>query len=630
MPPVKMRGTARPKNTRKTLSRLLSYMAHFKSLWIFVFICVLLTSGAEVMGTYLVKPVINDYIVPFIGRKNPPLQGFMFILIKLLTVYFIGSVSTFVAQRLLLKISTSTLFEIRKDLFLHQTTLPLKYFDSRPHGVLMSLYTNDTDTLRDMFSQSIPQLMTGLFQIIGIFCLMVYLSLPLALVMVVTVIGMVLITAKLGVLSAKSYRSQQSSIASVNGYIEELIEGQSVVKVFTREKESVKGFEKLNDNLCNEGTKASTYASILGPITNNLSHLQYALISVFGALMVIAGRIDLGTIASFLQSTRAFSRPLSQLSMQFNSILNALAGAERIFAAIDENSEVDEGCITLVNAFEAGLKNGEKKLVQSFATTGTWAWNCEKMGMIKELKGEVLFENVNFSYDGKVNILKNINLKAKSGQKIALVGSTGSGKTTITNLLTGFYELQEGQGTITFDGIPIKDIKKSALRSSIAMVLQDTHLFSATILENIRYGNLEATDAQVFAAAKLANADSFIQNLSEGYNTVVKGDGSNLSQGQRQLLAIARAAIANPPILILDEATSSIDTRTERLIEKGMDSLMKGRTVFIIAHRLSTVRNTDCIVVLENGSIIESGTHEDLLLKHGRYYELYTGSVQLD
>lgn len=494
----------------------------------------------------------------------------------------------------------------------------------------MSLYTNDTDTLRDMFSQSIPQLLTGIFQVAGIFCMMLFLSIPLTAVMVLTVAGIMLLSATVGKKSAKAYRVQQENIGKINGYIEEMIEGQNVVKIFTREEQANRNFSKLNEALCESGTQASTYANILGPIMNNLSHFQYALISILGAVLVITGYMDLGTIASFLQSTREFSRPLSQLSQQFNSILNALAGAERIFAAINQKPEKDNGTVSLVNAYEAKFKKDEKVLVQSFAQTGTWAWHCPELDRLKLLCGDVVFKEVDFSYNRRKRVLNGISLHAKPGQKIALVGSTGSGKTTIANLLTRFYDIEEGSGSITYDGIPLNDIKKQDLRRSIAVVLQDIHLFTGTVLENIRYGNLEATDKQVYDAVKLANADSFIRHLPQGFDTVIKGDGSNLSQGQRQLIAIARAAVANPPVLILDEATSSIDTRTESLIEKGMGQLMRGRTVFVIAHRLSTVRNADCIIVLEEGSIIEQGTHDELLQKHGRYYQLYTGAFELN
>lgn len=630
MSSVKIRGTQKPNHTVKTVLRLLSYMKAFKVLLPLLFFCIILSAGAEVAGAYLLKPAVNNYILPLMGKQNPDLAGFAGLIIKIAGIYAIGAISSFLTQRLLLKISTSTLYKIRCELFNHQSKLSLRYYDSHTHGVLMSLYTNDTDTLRDMFSQSIPQLLTGIFQVAGIFCMMLFLSIPLTAVMVLTVAGIMLLSATVGKKSAKAYRVQQENIGKINGYIEEMIEGQNVVKIFTREEQANRKFSKLNEALCESGTQASTYANILGPIMNNLSHFQYALISILGAVLVITGYMDLGTIASFLQSTREFSRPLSQLSQQFNSILNALAGAERIFAAINQKPEKDNGTVSLVNAYEAKFKKDEKVLVQSFAQTGTWAWHCPELDRLKLLCGDVVFKEVDFSYNRRKRVLNGISLHAKPGQKIALVGSTGSGKTTIANLLTRFYDIEEGSGSITYDGIPLNDIKKQDLRRSIAVVLQDIHLFTGTVLENIRYGNLEATDKQVYDAVKLANADSFIRHLPQGFDTVIKGDGSNLSQGQRQLIAIARAAVANPPVLILDEATSSIDTRTESLIEKGMDQLMRGRTVFVIAHRLSTVRNADCIIVLEEGSIIEQGTHDELLQKHGRYYQLYTGAFELN
>lgn len=630
MSSVKIRGTQKPNHTVKTVLRLLSYMKAFKVLLPLLFFCIILSAGAEVAGAYLLKPAVNNYILPLMGKQNPDLAGFAILIIKIAGIYAIGAISSFLTQRLLLKISTSTLYKIRCELFNHQSKLSLRYYDSHTHGVLMSLYTNDTDTLRDMFSQSIPQLLTGIFQVAGIFCMMLFLSIPLTAVMVLTVAGIMLLSATVGKKSAKAYRVQQENIGKINGYIEEMIEGQNVVKIFIREEQANRKFSKLNEALCKSGTQASTYANILGPIMNNLSHFQYALISILGAVLVITGYMDLGTIASFLQSTREFSRPLSQLSQQFNSILNALAGAERIFAAINQKPEKDNGTVSLVNAYEAKFKKDEKVLVQSFAQTGTWAWHCPELDRLKLLCGDVVFKEVDFSYNRRKRVLNGISLHAKPGQKIALVGSTGSGKTTIANLLTRFYDIEEGSGSITYDGIPLNDIKKQDLRRSIAVVLQDIHLFTGTVLENIRYGNLEATDKQVYDAVKLANADSFIRHLPQGFDTVIKGDGSNLSQGQRQLIAIARAAVANPPVLILDEATSSIDTRTESLIEKGMDQLMRGRTVFVIAHRLSTVRNADCIIVLEEGSIIEQGTHDELLQKHGRYYQLYTGAFELN
>lgn len=460
--------------------------------------------------------------------------------------------------------------------------------------------------------------------------MMIVLSVPLTILMVISMFLIMILVTKIGKLSAKAFRRQQENIGNVNGFIEELIEGQSIVKAFTKEEATINHFGVLNEKLCEAGTQATTYACILGPIMNNLSHLQYALTAMLGAFLVIKGFSDIGTIASFLQSTRSFSRPLSQMSQQFNSILNALAGAERIFSAIDEIEETDEGNIILVNANEAMDSSRSIHLTESFAYTGSWAWKFPETQQLKMLKGEVEFKNVNFGYEKNARVLSNINIHAKPGQKIALVGSTGSGKTTITNLLTRFYDIEEENGSITYDGIPIKNISKKSLRKSLGMVLQDTHLFTGTIRENIRYGNQEASEIQIQEAAKLANADSFIRHLKNGYDTVITGDGASLSQGQRQLLSIARAACANSPVLILDEATSSIDTRTERLIQEGMDRLMKGRTVFIIAHRLSTVRNADEIIVLEKGEILERGNHNELLAKNGRYFQLYTGAFKLE
>ena len=628
MSSVKIRGTQKPNHTVKTVLRLLSYMKAFKVLLPLLFFCIILSAGAEVAGAYLLKPAVNNYILPLMGKQNPDLTGFAILIIKIAGIYAIGAISSFLTQRLLLKISTSTLYKIRCELFNHQSKLSLRYYDSHTHGVLMSLYTNDTDTLRDMFSQSIPQLLTGIFQVAGIFCMMLFLSIPLTAVMVLTVAGIMLLSATVGKKSAKAYRVQQENIGKINGYIEEMIEGQNVVKIFTREEQANRNFSKLNEALCESGTQASTYANILGPIMNNLSHFQYALISILGAVLVITGYMDLGTIASFLQSTREFSRPLSQLSQQFNSILNALAGAERIFAAINQKPEKDNGTVSLVNAYEAKFKKDEKVLVQSFAQTGTWAWHCPELDRLKLLCGDVVFKEVDFSYNRRKRVLNGISLHAKPGQKIALVGSTGSGKTTIANLLTRFYDIEEGSGSITYDGIPLNDIKKQDLRRSIAVVLQDIHLFTGTVLENIRYGNLEATDKQVYDAVKLANADSFIRHLPQGFDTVIKGDGSNLSQGQRQLIAIARAAVANPPVLILDEATSSVDTRTEIQIQKAMDQLMKGRTSFVIAHRLSTIRDADVILVMKDGDIVEQGNHEELLAQNGFYAELYNSQFE--
>ena len=629
MPPVKMKGTQKPKNAWRTILRLFSYMGKFKLLWPLVFICVVASAAADVAGTYLIKPVLNDYIVPFIGKKDVDLSGFVRLIATMGGIYAFGVLASFCNSRLLLHISTSTLCSIRKELFAHISKLPLRYHDSRTHGVTMSLFTNDTDTLRDMFSQTVPQLFTSVFQVVGVFVMMLVLNVPLTILMLVSVVLIMLLSAKIGSLSAKAFRSQQANIGKVNGYIEELIEGQRVVKVFSREKNAAVKFDLLNDELCEAGTRANTYASILGPIMNNLSHVQYALSAILGSVLIIFGRTDIGTVASFLQATRSFSRPLSQMSQQFNSILNALAGAERIFATIDESSEVDSGEVELVNAYEFSSSDGKTHITESFASTGEWAWKFPSTNQLKRLRGEVDFDDVDFSYVEGCPVLKNITIHAKSGQKIALVGSTGSGKTTIANLLTRFYDVDENSGSITYDGIPVNDIKKDSLRKSLGMVLQDTHLFTGTIAENIKYGNPDASEKQVIDAARLANADSFIKHLPNGYDTVITGDGASLSQGQRQLLSIARAAVANPPVLILDEATSSIDTRTEKLIQDGMDRLMHGRTVFVIAHRLSTVRNADEILVLEKGSIIERGNHDALMEKKGRYYQLYTGAFQL-
>ncbi|MCR5253317.1 MAG: ABC transporter ATP-binding protein/permease [Treponema sp.] len=630
MPPHKPKGFAKPKNTKKTLLRILSYMGKFKSLWILVFFFVFVRSFASVAGTYILKPAINDYIIPLIGQQNPDFSDSKRLLIKVMIIFACGVAATYINQRIMIFIGTRLLLNIRKDLFNKLEQLPVSFYDSHTHGELMSRFTNDTDALREMMSHLIPQLLSSVISVAAIFVMMIVLSPILTAVMIVTMALMMLLAGWIGKKSASSFRKNQKALGELNGYVEEMIEGQKVIKVFNYEDKAVERFEKLNEELCKAGTAANTFGGILGPLMNNLSHAQYAIVAVVSAFRVISGNMDLGTVAAFLQYTRSFSQPVSMMGQQAASLLNALAGAERIFAIIDEVPEVDEGKITLVNAYDARTSDGKFQLVQSFAKTGEWAWKNPSDGSLKRLTGEVVFDHVNFGYKAEKTILHDLCIHAKLGQKIAFVGSTGSGKTTTINLLTRFYDIPEGQGRILFDGFPINQISKASLRRSFGMVQQNTHLFTGTIRENIRYGNLDASDLQVYEAARLSNADSFIRHLEKGYDTVITGDGASLSQGQRQLLAIARAAVANPPVLILDEATSSIDTRTEALIEKGMDSLMKGRTTFVIAHRLSTVRNADEIIVLEHGKIIERGTHEQLIAKKGRYHFLYSGNLMDD
>lgn len=620
------RSMEKPKNMRKTLIRLFRYFAPYKYQLVLIFITTMTSSLAGVAGTYFLKPIIND-LNQYIGHRSPDLSSLVRTLIIMGTVYAFGVASTYTYNRLMLNVSTGTMRNIRIDMFKHMQDLPIKYYDTHSHGELMSLYTNDTDTLREAMGRGVPQMITSFFTITGVFIMMLVLSPVLTLLVVIMVVVMLFSIKKIGGKSARFFSKQQRDLGKVNGYIEEMISGQKVIKVFCHENRVKAEFEEINESLRSSACSAQTFASILMPIMGNLAYINYAMTASIGAWLVLLGYTDIGTIASFLQYTRTFSHPISMISQQFNTLLAALAGAERIFEMLDLPKEEDSGTVTLVNieiSPDGIITETQKK-------TGLWAWKCpgeDGKPVYTQVKGDVRFNDVVFGYVPNKTVINNITLYAKPGQKIALVGSTGAGKTTITNLINRFYDINEGE--ILYDGIPIKNIKKDDLRRSLAMVLQDTHLFTGTVRDNIRYGKLDATDEEIYRAAKIANADFFISHLPQGYNTMLSGDGSNLSQGQRQLLAIARAAVAAPPVLILDEATSSIDTRTEALIESGMDKLMEGRTVFVIAHRLSTVRNSNAIMVMENGEIIERGDHESLLAQKGKYYQLYTGMFELD
>ena len=618
------------KENLQTAKRLLKYVTGtYKVRFVMVFICILLSSIASISVSLSLKFLIDDFISPLIGQKDPNFAELYRALAVLGSIFLMGVIATFTYTRLMVYIGQGVLKKVRDDMFQHMQTLPIRYFDQNTNGSIMSLYTNDTDTLRQMISQSIPQALMSFFTIIVTFISMLILS-PLLTILAVLIIGlMIFVTKKIGGNSGKYFVRQQKSLADVTGFVEERMNGQRVVKVFNHERKSEEEFDKLNEALFESAAQANTFANMMGPVIGNIGNLQFVLVSVLGGFLSIMGigGITLGVMASYLQFTKSFTQPFMQVAQQFNSIVMALAGAERIFALIDEESEKDEGYVTLVNA----KKDENGNIIECKERTGMWAWkhphSADGSVSYTELTGDVRFEDVTFGYNEDKVILKDISLFAKPGQKLAFVGSTGAGKTTITNLINRFYDIQEGK--IRYDGINITKIKKDDLRRSLGIVLQDTHLFTGTIMDNIRYGKLDATDEEVYEAAKLAHADQFIKMLPKGYDTMLSGDGEELSQGQRQLLSIARAAVANPPVLILDEATSSIDTRTESIVQKGMDNLMKGRTVFVIAHRLSTIRNSDAIIVLEHGKIIERGDHADLIKMKGTYYQLYTGKLEL-
>mgnify|MGYP000397171269 FL=1 len=618
-----------PENPGRLLKRLMGMlMKHYGAAIIIVAICIIINVLANVQGTMFMQRLIDDYITPLLKSETKNYTPLLHAIGRVACFYGIGIIASYSYNRIMVNVTQGMLKTFRDSMFTKMEQLPIKYFDTHAHGDIMSMYTNDTDTLRQMISQSMPQLFNSAITIISTTVCMFMLNIPLTALTFFMVGIMLVLTRKIGGLSAKHFIAQQKDIGTVNGYIEEMMQGQRVVKVFCHEEESKKAFDKLNDALCESSYKANNYSNILGPINAQLGNISYVLCAIVGGVLAIGnvGGFTLGGLASFLTFNKNFNMPINQISMQINAIVMALAGAERIFNLLDEEPEVDEGYVELVNA-----KRENGQLVPSEKRTGLWAWahkhtNGDPTTYV-ELKGDVVFDDVDFGYTDDKIVLHNVSMFAQPGQKLAFVGSTGAGKTTITNLINRFYDIQDGK--IRYDGININKIKKADLRRSLGIVLQDTHLFSMSVRENIRYGRLDATDEEVEAAAKLANADGFIRRLPQGYDTVLTGDGANLSQGQRQLLAIARAAIADPPALILDEATSSIDTRTERLVQDGMDKLMHGRTTFVIAHRLSTIRNSDCIMVLEQGRIIERGTHEELLEKKGRYYQLYTGNAVL-
>lgn len=615
------------KNPGKLFARLMGFIfKNYLAACIFVVICIFISVLANVQGTMFTKNLIDDYIVPLLKTKTPDYGPLLSAIGKVAVFYGIGVISTYVYSKIMIYVSQGTIKNLRIELFSHMQDLPIRYFDSHPHGDIMSIYTNDIDTLRQLISQSLPQILNSAITVVSVFISMLILNIPLTILTIIMVLITTYVTKKFAGFSSRYFLAQQKDLGRVNGFIEEMLNGQKVVKVFTHEQENIEAFDEINEQLFDSAFNANWYSSMLGPVNAQIGNLSYVFCALAGGVMALLGfgGLTLGKLASFLTFNKSFNMPISQVSQQFNSIVMALAGCDRIFALLDETPETDDGYVTLVNAKE---ENGI--LTETSEHTGVWAWKHTHQadGSVdyKKLTGDVVFDDVDFGYVPEKIVLHDVDLFATPGQKIAFVGTTGAGKTTITNLINRFYDIADGK--IRYDGININKIKKADLRHSLGIVLQDTHLFTATVMENIRYGKLDATDEEVYAAARLANADNFIRQLPDGYNTVLTGDGSNLSQGQRQLLAIARAAIADPPVLILDEATSSIDTRTEKIVQDGMDKLMSGRTTFVIAHRLSTVRNSDCIMVLEQGRIIERGSHDELIEKHGKYYQLYTGKT---
>lgn len=615
------------KNPGKLFARLMGFIFRkYLPACIIVVICIFVSVLANVQGTMFTKNLIDDYIVPLLKTGSPDYGPLLAAMGRVAVFYGIGVISTFAYSKIMIYVSQGTIKNLRVELFSHMQDLPIRYFDSHAHGDIMSIYTNDIDTLRQLISQSLPQMLNSAITVVSVFVSMVILNIPLTVLTIVMVIVTTVVTKKFAGFSSRYFLAQQRDLGKVNGFIEEMLNGQKVVKVFTHEQENIEAFDKINDELFESAYNANMYSNMLGPVNAQIGNLSYVLCALAGGVMALSGfgGLTLGKLASFLTFNKSFNMPISQVSQQFNSIIMALAGCDRIFSLLDESPETDEGYVTLVNAKE---ENG--KLAETPERTGLWAWKHTHQadGSVdyKKLEGDVVFDDVDFGYVPEKIVLHDVDLFATPGQKIAFVGTTGAGKTTITNLINRFYDIADGK--IRYDGININKIKKADLRHSLGIVLQDTHLFTATVMENIRYGKLDATDDEVYAAARLANADTFIRQLPDGYNTILTGDGANLSQGQRQLLAIARAAIADPPVLILDEATSSIDTRTERIVQDGMDKLMHGRTTFVIAHRLSTVRNSDCIMVLEQGRIIERGSHDELIAKKGKYYQLYTGKT---